>query len=74
MARPPKDNPTWVSAKAIREALGISNDHLARLRQEGLFKEGKHWRSVGRPQAARPTYRYHLKRCELAFDIAPELR
>jgi len=64
----------WVTGTVLCEELGFSIDHLSRLRQEGLLKEGKHYRNVGRPRSRRPTYRYHLKRCELALEVPPELR
>lgn len=64
----------WVSSGIICENLGISGKHLARLREEGLLKEGKHYRNIARPQAARPTYRYHLKLVEKALEVPAELR
>ncbi|MDX2240174.1 MAG: hypothetical protein NW224_05780 [Leptolyngbyaceae cyanobacterium bins.302] len=64
----------WMSSGVVCQKLGISTKHLARLREEGLLKEGKHWRNIGRPQAARPTYRYHLKLVEKALEIPAELR
>lgn len=64
----------WVATGIMCEALGISDKHLWRLRDEGLLKEGTHWRNIARPQAARPTYRWHLKRCEKALEIPAEQR
>lgn len=64
----------WVPSGVVCEKLGISFKHLTRLREEGLLKQGKHYRNIGRPQAARPTYRYHLKRCESALEIPMEVR
>jgi predicted ArsR family transcriptional regulator len=64
----------WVSSGAVCQKLGISVKHLTRLREEGLLKEGRHWRNIARPQAARPTYRYHCKLVEKALEIPAELR
>uniref|UniRef100_A0A832H078 DNA-binding protein n=1 Tax=Oscillatoriales cyanobacterium SpSt-402 TaxID=2282168 RepID=A0A832H078_9CYAN len=64
----------WVKGSEVCEHLGISDDHLTRLRKEGLLKENKHWRNIARPQAARPTYRYHLKLVEKALEVPQELR
>jgi len=63
----------WVKGLDLCEAMSISAKHLARLRVDGLLKEGKHWRNIARPKAARPTYRYHLKRCEQALEL-PEAK
>lgn len=64
----------WITTTQLCEALGVSSDHISRLRNEGLLKQGEHWRNIARPQAARPTYRWHLKRCESALEIPPERR
>lgn len=64
----------WVTTAKLCEALGISNKHVWKLRDEGLLKQGQHWRNIARPQAARPTYRWHLKRCEKAIETPQELR
>jgi hypothetical protein len=64
----------WVTTAAACQRLGISDKHLWKLRDEGLLKRGTHWRNIARPQAARPTYRWHLKNCEQALEIPPEMR
>jgi hypothetical protein len=64
----------WVPSGVVRQKLGISDKHLWRLRDEGLLKQGTHWKNIARPQAARPTYRWHLTRCEEAIEIPPEMR
>jgi hypothetical protein len=69
-----KTSPAWVPGTVVCEALGISADHLARLRTDGLLKEGTHWRNIARPRAARPTYRWHLKRCEQALETPVDSR
>jgi predicted ArsR family transcriptional regulator len=67
----PKD---WISAQAVGQALGMTPKHLYRLRDEGLLKAGFHYRNIARPQAARPTYRWHLVRIEQALELPQELR
>ncbi|MBD2465760.1 DNA-binding protein [Oscillatoria sp. FACHB-1407] len=64
----------WVTTGVICQQLGISDKHLWRLRDEKLLRKNHHWKNIARPQAARPTYRWHLKRCEQALEIDPELR
>lgn len=59
----------WVATGVVCQILGISPKHLWRLRDEGLLKANHHWRNIARPQAARPTYRWHLKRCEKAVEV-----
>lgn len=61
----------WKTTGATAEALEITRDHLLRLRPE--LKEGKHYRNVGRANAARPTYRWHLARIE-AYLNSPQHR
>lgn len=63
----------WVATGAACDALGISDKQLWRLREE-LFKQGTHYRNIARPQAARPTYRWHLTRIEKLLDLAQEER
>jgi hypothetical protein len=54
----------WVSTSNAADALGISVDHLLDLRKSPQVKPGVHVRSIGRPDAARKTYRWHLKKME----------
>jgi len=63
----------WVTTGAACTELGISDKQLWRLRTE-LFKEGTHYRNIARPQAARPTYRWHLARIEKLLDLSQEQR
>lgn len=64
----------WVTTEVAARALGCSRDHLCSLRDEGFLKNGKHWRNIARPGAARPTYRWHIKRIETALETPPERR
>lgn len=64
----------WVDTRSAALALGISTRHLTNLRLDGLLKLGDHWRDIRRPHAMRPTYRWHLKRCQEKLDLLPERR
>ena len=61
----------WKTTGATADALGLSREHLLRLRPE--LKEGKHYRNVGRANAARPTYRWHLAKIE-SYLNSPQSR
>jgi hypothetical protein len=63
-----KPDSTWVSTSKICERLAITDSQLYALRDSGLFKQAIHWRDISRPTAMRPTYRWHLARCEKAID------
>lgn len=65
---------TWVKTGEACRALGIGVKHLWKLRDEGLLKQGTHWRNIARPQAARPTYQWHLAKVEQALETPQELR
>jgi hypothetical protein len=64
----------WIPTGECCKALGVSQKHLWKLRDEGLLELGTHCRNIARPQAARPTYRWHLARCEAALCTKPEFR
>ena len=63
----------WKTTTETAEALSVTRDHLLRLRAE-LFKEGVHYRNIARPQAARPTYRWHLGKIESLLNQSQERR
>lgn len=50
----------WVNSSTLCQVFNISQRHLKRLRSAGL-RPGIHYRNIARPDAARPTYRYHLR-------------
>lgn len=63
----------WVTTAVATEHLGCSDKHLWKLRDE-LMKMGRHYRNIARPHAARPTYRWHLKRIEQLLERPQEQR
>ena len=65
---------SWVDSNTAAQALGISPRHLRKLRLQGLFKLGKHYRIPCGPLAARPTYLWHVERCGQALEIPMEKR
>lgn len=67
-ATQPKVKPWQRTTQAV-EALGMSRDTLAKLRDEKTLVKGKHWRAVN-PTAARLTYQWHVPRIEqLMADV-----
>lgn len=67
-------NSAWLDTKSAAVALGCCTRHLHHLRQDGLLKNGVHWRDIRRTGGSRPTYRWHLKRCQEQLDIQSEER
>ncbi|MBD0336990.1 MAG: excisionase family protein [Cyanobacteria bacterium Co-bin13] len=63
----------WVTTAIATEQLGISAKTLWKYREECL-REGTHYRNIARPNAARPTYRWHLERIEQLLGIPQEQR
>lgn len=63
----------WVTTAVACQQLGIAVKHLWKLRDE-LLKEGKHYRNIASPTAARPTYRWHLKKIEELLNKPVEKR
>lgn len=67
-ANPRKLSSDWVSSGAMCRELGFSAKHLLKLRGEKLLAEGTHWVNIS-PNAGRPTYRYHIKRCKIVLGV-----
>ena len=63
-------NQTWIPTTAAAEALGVGRAFLTDHRFD-LFRQNYHWRSIN-PLAARPSYRWHLKRCEQLMEAGDE--
>lgn len=63
----------WQGPRPTAALLGISPWTLSEYRMAGILKEVTHYRRVGNPLAARPTYRYHVRRCAelLGIEISP---
>lgn len=63
---PKKKSSPWVSTAVAAYELGVSAKFLLRNRTE-LFKKSVHWRCKN-PNAWRPTYSWHLQRCEAHYE------
>lgn len=64
----------WVDTNAAALALGITPRHIRKLRSQGLFKLGKHYRIASSPSCSRPTYLWHVERCGHALEVPMEKR
>lgn len=60
-------NRKWVKTVEAAAEIGISPQHLRRLRADGLFQFGKHWINVRRANYVRPSYRWHVTNCIAAL-------
>ena len=52
----------WVSTAVLADELGCEQKFIRESLKGSLFKAGVHYRNLN-PQAWRPTYRWHLKKC-----------
>jgi predicted ArsR family transcriptional regulator len=64
----------WIDSNTAARQLGITPRQLRKLRAEGLFKPGTHYRIISRPNAGRPNYRWHVDRCAVALEVPLEER
>ncbi|MDA0673050.1 MAG: type IV toxin-antitoxin system AbiEi family antitoxin domain-containing protein [Cyanobacteria bacterium] len=64
----------WQFTAAAATALGISATQLRRLRRNGLFKVGHHYRDTSLPGSDKPRWQWHIERCTRALATPPEQR
>ena len=64
----------WADTNTAAEYLGITPRQLRKLRKEGLFQIGKHYRVTSSRLSGRPTYLWHCDRCGAALEIPMEKR
>ncbi|WP_103666438.1 hypothetical protein [Pseudanabaena sp. BC1403] len=57
----------WIPTEQAAVELGITPRQLRKLRLQGVFKAGKHYRKKN-PIAARPTYVWHCDRCAKVLE------
>ncbi len=57
----------WISTDKAAVQLGITPRQLLKLRSQGIFKIGIHYRKVN-PIAYRPSYIWHCERCAKVLD------
>jgi hypothetical protein len=70
----PKSRAAWLDTNAAATELGLSARQLRRLRKQGLFKLGKHYRITSAPKAGRPTYQWHCQHCSELLETPLEKR
>ena len=66
--RPKKLTAEWVKTKVLTEKYNFTDRHLSNLRANRTLKADYHWIDISAEKAKRPTYRYHLQRCEQVFE------
>ncbi|MBM0745161.1 hypothetical protein JOY44_27170 (plasmid) [Phormidium sp. CLA17] len=54
--------------------LGITNNQLRKLRLNGLFKQGFHYRDTSIPNSGLPRWQWHVERCTQALESPLERR
>lgn len=59
---------TWLGTTKAAKELDVTPKYLRENRLK-LFKAGHHYRLIN-PTAARPTYKWHLERCEALLNKA----
>lgn len=64
----------WLHTKEAASKLGISEEQLRKLRLNGLFKQGYHYRDTSIPGSSRPQWQWHIERCSKALEIPSEKR
>ena len=64
----------WFHTKEAATTLGISAEQLRKLRLNGLFKSGYHYRDTSISGSARPHWQWHVERCSKALEVPPEKR
>ena len=64
----------WLDTKEAAKALDLTPRQLNDLRRSGLLKVSKHCRDRSRLGSSRPTWQYHIKRCEEALAIPSDKR
>lgn len=64
----------WISTSDAANELGICRGHLLRLKADGTFKQGKHFRDIRRTNAMRATYKWNLPALQKILDKGPEVR
>ena len=59
----------WITTKELASALGCTQAHIRRNLKDSVLKEGHHYRNIS-PHAWRPSYRWHLPRCQAGLKMA----
>ena len=65
---------TWFPTAEAASRLSISPEQLRKLRLNGMFKSGHHYRDTSIPGSGRPCWQWHVERCTQALCVPPEKR
>lgn len=58
----------WFPTAEAAALLGITNNQLRKLRLNGLFKQGFHYRDTSIPNSGLPRWQWHVERCTQALE------
>lgn len=67
------ERPWLLTGKAALQ-LGITATQLRKLRLNGLFKSGHHYRDISIPGSGLSRWQWHVGRCAQALQVPPEKR
>lgn len=66
--------PQWFNTAEAAELLNVSPAQLRKLRLNGMFKSGHHYRDTSVPGSGLPRWQWQVERCSKALAIPPEQR
>lgn len=66
--------PQWFNTAEAAELLNVSPGQLRKLRLNGMFKSGHHYRDTSIPGSNLPRWQWHIERCAKALAVPPEQR
>ena len=64
----------WFNTAEAAEALNVKPGQLRKLRLNGMFKIGHHYRDTSVPGSGLPRWQWHVERCTKALSVPPEQR
>lgn len=64
----------WFFTAEAAAKLSITAEQLRKLRLNGLFKQGHHYRDTSIPGSGLPRWQWHIDRCNKALETPPERR
>jgi hypothetical protein len=64
----------WYYTAQASGVLDLPAEKLRDLARSGMFKVGFHIRDVSGPNSKRPTWQFHIERCEKLLNTPPEER
>lgn len=64
----------WQMTEPAAAYLGVSAEQLRKLRRNGLFRAGFHYRDTSIPGSGKPRWQWHVERCAQALAVPPEKR